>query len=156
MSYNYNVMTSITKILILIAAISAISGKTIDFNIDTDQPSAQVSYRDELLDTLSRLKLIAPEDDEPPSSKADTTNTKSIVSQNGNQWERRQARCADNGSHSPMSFTSFRHLSNVPRFPNGDVVDYNKISMDVLNWIRQQLIVKMMNQVQKSAAKNQN
>ncbi|XP_060872752.1 uncharacterized protein LOC132946709 [Metopolophium dirhodum] len=128
-------MTSITKILILIATITAISGKTIDFIIDTDQPSARVSYRDELLDTLSRLELIAPEDDEPLSPKADTTNTKSIVSQHGNQQEQRQARCADNGPHSAMSFTSFRHLLNVPKIPKGDVVDKRKV--ECLRWFWQ-------------------
>ncbi|CAI6355838.1 unnamed protein product [Macrosiphum euphorbiae] len=142
---------SITKILILIAAITAISGKPIDSNIDTDQLGAQVSYRDELLDTLSRLKLIAPEDDELPSPKADTTNT-----QYGNQQKLRQARCADNGPHSEMSYTSFRNLLNEPRFPNGDVVDFTKINMEVLKWIREHLIVELMNRALKSAAKNGN
>jgi len=34
-------MASITTILILIAAITAISGKPLDFGIDTDQPSGE-------------------------------------------------------------------------------------------------------------------
>eukprot|EP00102_Acyrthosiphon_pisum_P024352 XP_016661562.1 PREDICTED: uncharacterized protein LOC107884300 [Acyrthosiphon pisum] len=143
-------MTSITTILILFAAITAISGKAIDLSIDTNQPSARVSYLDE-------LKLIVPVDNGPPSPKADTTNTKSIVSQHRNQRERRQARCADNGPHSAVSFTSSRLPLNVPRFPNGDVVDYNKINMEVLKWINQHLIDKMMNRAQKiSTVKNRN
>jgi len=61
--------------------------------------SARVSYREELLDTLSRLKLIAPEYDEfdfisslwpeldvlSPIPKADTTINYSIVSRHENQ-----------------------------------------------------------------------
>lgn len=68
----------------------------------------------------------------------------------------RQARCADNGPHSEMSYTSFRNLLNEPRFPNGDVVDFTKINMEVLKWIREHLIVELMNRALKSAAKNGN
>ncbi|KAL4104154.1 hypothetical protein QTP88_019467 [Uroleucon formosanum] len=164
-------MVAITKILILITAITAISGKALNFRIDTDRPSARVS--EELLDTLSRLKLIASEYDEldfiwplwtkldelSPTPKADTINNNSMVSQHENQRKRRQAlvktRGADGGEDSVMAFKSFSPPLNLPRFPNAEVVNYTAINKEVFKWIRQQFIINMITQIRNSTVKTE-
>ncbi|XP_015376642.1 PREDICTED: uncharacterized protein LOC107170934 [Diuraphis noxia] len=93
-------------------------------------------------------------------SKANTTNTNSIVNQHGNQRERRQAlvktRNVDDGPGPVESFARSSYPLNVPRFQNGDVINYSTINMEVIKWIRQQLSIEKMNRIQEFKLKNLN
>ncbi|KAL5237477.1 hypothetical protein ACI65C_004887 [Semiaphis heraclei] len=157
-------MMLITKIFILITAITIISGKARDFSKDTvkstvrDSISLRPPHYFQLCDKFQIL--IHPKRCRKHPPKVNTTNTTSIVNQHGKQRERRQAlvktRSADDGPGPVVSLTSSNYPLNVPRFQNGDVVNYSTINTEVIKWIRQQLTFMTKNRIQEFKLKNSN
>lgn len=64
--------------------------------------------------------------------------------------ERRQALDKtrhENGGLGFLSHLGTMYPNEVARFPNGDVINGYAVNMEVINWIREQLITQMMNRI---------